>query len=221
MELDEVMTTTAAVREFTADPLPDEVLHRILDRARFAPSGGNRQGTYVVVVREQSTRVALADYAATGAGRYVAQLHAGERPWNPVTPTAVTADDIAAIDVPDQFTRPFLEAPVVLVVSVDLAVVAATDQDLDRIGVISGGSVYPFVWNVLLQARQAGFGGTITTMAVAREPEVRTLLGLPASHAIAAVIPLGRPVKQLNKLKRRPVEEFVTEERYDGRAFTG
>ena len=46
MDLYDAMRTTPAVREFTEDPLPDETLHRILEHARFAPSGGNRQGTH-------------------------------------------------------------------------------------------------------------------------------------------------------------------------------
>ncbi len=43
MELYDVMRTTFACREFEPDPVPEEVLYRILDNARFAPSGGNRQ----------------------------------------------------------------------------------------------------------------------------------------------------------------------------------
>ena len=46
------MRTTGAVREYTGDALPDEILERILDNARFAPSGGNRQGNHVIVVRD-------------------------------------------------------------------------------------------------------------------------------------------------------------------------
>ena len=63
MELYDVMRTTGAVRRFTDDPLPDEVLERILDNARFAPSGGNRQGVRVIVVRDRPTREAIADLA--------------------------------------------------------------------------------------------------------------------------------------------------------------
>ena len=55
------MRTTAAVREYTGDPLPDDVLERILDNARFAPSGGNRQGARVIVIRDRATREALAE----------------------------------------------------------------------------------------------------------------------------------------------------------------
>ena len=80
MELHEAMRTTFACRDFTGDPLPDETLFRILDRARFAPSGGNRQGWRVIVVRDPATRKALADLTAPAAKRYAAQQQAGENP---------------------------------------------------------------------------------------------------------------------------------------------
>lgn len=219
MELYDVMRTTAAVRKFTDDPLPDDVLERILDNARFAPSGGNRQGAQVIVVRDQATRKALAELTTTGARRYAAQLASGESPWNPLHPPSATAAEIAATDVPSQFTAPLHNAAAVLVICVNLEVVAAIDQDLDRIGVISGASIYPLVWNILLAARNEGFGGTITTMVVAEEPRVRDLLGVPESYAIAAVLPLGKPHKQVTKLKRESVAELATHERFDGEPF--
>lgn len=216
MELYDVMRTTAAVREFTDDPLPDEVLHRILDNARFAPSGGNRQGTQIVVVRDRATREALVELSRPGARRYVAQRLAGEGPWNPVETTSVSDDDIAATDVPDMFTLPLLQAAAVLVVCVDLRAVAALDQDLDRIGVVSGASVYPLVWNILLAARNEGFGGTITTMAVAEEPKLKELLGIPEPYAIACVVPMGKPVRQLTKLSRVEVADLTRLESWSG-----
>src|SRR6478609_4573664 len=219
MDLYDVMRSTPAVREFTKEPLPDETLHRILDHARFAPSGGNRQGTRIIVVRDQQTREALAELNKPAVRRYVAQTKAGQSPWNPLEPPAPTEEEIAATDVPEAFTKPVLTAAAVLVVCVDLGVVAAMDQHLDRIGLISGASVYPLVWNILLAARNEGFGGTITTMAVAEEPAVRELLGVPDRFALAAVVPLGKPVKQLTKLKRREVGEFANRERFDGMPF--
>lgn len=220
MDLYEVMRTTPATREFTGDPLPDDVLHRILEHARFAPSGGNRQGGHVVVVRDAATREALARLNEPAVRRYMAQRLAGENPWNPLHAPGPSAAEIAATEVPASFTEPVLTAGAVLVFFVDLEVVAAMDQDLDRVGIISGASVYPLVWNVLLAARNEGFGGTITTMAVAREDAVRDLLGVPDTYALAAVVPLGKPVKVLTKLRRQPVEEFVTLERFDGEPLT-
>ena len=217
MEIYDVMRTTGATRQFTGDPLPDEVLERILDNARFAPSGGNRQGTRVVVIRDRQTRQALAELSVTGARRYIAQQRNGENPWNPVHPVGVSDADIAAVEVPP--ATPLLDASVVLVVCVDLGVVAALDQNLDRIGVVSGASVYPFVWNILLAARNEGYGGVLTTMAVPEEPRVKALLGIPEQFAIAAVVPMGKPVRQLTKLTRRPVTEIATRERFDGEPF--
>lgn len=208
------MRTTGAVRRFTDDPLPDEVLERILDNARFAPSGGNRQGSRVVIVRDAQTREALIDLAVPGTKRYIAQLRNGEAPWNPLQPCGVDPQTIAATEVPRQ--SPLREAAVVLVICVDLGAVAAFDQELDRVGLISGASVYPFVWNILLAARNEGYGGVVTTAVVAEEPRAKELLGIPENYAIAAVVPLGKPVRQLTKLKRKPVAEIATKERFDG-----
>jgi nitroreductase len=219
MELYDVMRTTGAVRRFTDDPLPDEVLGRILDNARFAPSGGNRQGTRVIVVRDRETRGALVELSATGARRYIAQSRNGEGPWNPVQPMKISEDEVAATDVPMYLGAPVLGAAAVLVVCVDLNVVAAFDQHLDRIGVIPGASVYPLVWNILLAARNEGYGGVLTTMAVAEEPRVKELLGIPDDYAIAALLPIGKPVKQVKRLTRKPVAELVTKERFDGEPF--
>jgi nitroreductase len=219
MELHDVMRTTGAVREFTGDPLPDEVLERILDNARFAPSGGNRPGTRVVIVRDAQTRERLIELTIPGTQRYIAQLRNGEGPWNPLRPCGVDAQTIAAVEVPPQ--SPLREADVVLVVCVDLAVVAAFDQDLDRVGLIAGASVYPFVWNILLAARDEGYGGVLTTNVVTEEPRVKDLLGIPDTYAIAAVLPLGKPLHQLTRLKRLPVAEIATRERFDGQPFGG
>ena len=61
MELYEVMRTTFACREFTGDPVPPEVLYRIIDNARFAPSGGNRQGWRVINITEPGLREGIAE----------------------------------------------------------------------------------------------------------------------------------------------------------------
>jgi nitroreductase len=219
MEIYDVMRTTFAAREFTGDPIPDEILYRLIDNARFAPSGGNRQGTHIVLVRDAAARGRLAELSVPGAQRYFAQAAAGESPWNPVTPSGVPAATIAQTEVPDAFTAPFRQAAVVLVVTVDLTAVAAMDQNLDRIGVVSGASVYPLVWNILLAARNEGYGGTLTTMTVPEEAQIRELLAIPDTHAVAALVPLGKPARQLTKLRRRPVEEFTTRDRFDGTPF--
>ena len=102
MELYDVMRTTFAAREFTDDALPDATLARILDHARFAPSGGNRQGWHVIVVRERATRDVLAAAAAPAAKRYAAQVKLGESPWNTIIPTKADAAMIEATPPPSR-----------------------------------------------------------------------------------------------------------------------
>ncbi|UXA16859.1 nitroreductase family protein [Mycobacterium sp. SMC-4] len=216
MDLYAAMRTTGAVRQFTDDPLPDEALERILDHARFAPTGGNRQGVRVIVIREHATRAALAELSLPGARRYVAQQQHGEGPWSPVHPTALSEGQLASAEVPAAMTAPLFDAAVVLVICVDLSVVAAIDQELPRVGLVAGASVYPFAWSVLLAARNEGFGGVLTTMAVAEESRVKQLLGIPERYAVAAVLPLGKPRHQVRRLTRKPVSALATRERFDG-----
>ena len=96
MELNDVMRTTFSARDYTGEELPDALIYELIENARFAPSGGNRQGNRVVVVRDQGSRDALSKLAEPAAKRYVAQIKAGESPWNAWTPTAVSAAEIEA-----------------------------------------------------------------------------------------------------------------------------
>ena len=216
MELYDVMRTTFAARAFTAEPVPDALIAKILDHARFAPSGGNRQGWRVIVVRDPATRQSIAELTAPAAKRYAAQVALGESPWNTIDATKADAATIERTPPPPHLFEPYLKAPVVVIVCVDLKVVASMDQYLPRVGVISGASIYPFVWNILLAARHEGLAGTITTLPVSQEPKLQALLGLPAHVAVAAVMPMGRPSRRLTKLKRKPVSEFATLERWGG-----
>src|SRR2546429_987032 len=67
MDLSDVMRTTGAVREYTDDPLPDEVLERILDNARFSPSGGDRHGTHPAGGRKAPAHDPVGEFGLPGA----------------------------------------------------------------------------------------------------------------------------------------------------------
>ena len=153
---------------------------------------------------------------AERATRYLLQMQAGESPLNTINPTVVTDEQVAQAEPPHWLVQHISDAPTLLVVTVDLALIASMDKDLERIGLVSGGSIYPLAWNMLLAARNEGYGGTITTWGIAREPDIQALLGMPEHWAVAAIMPLGKPVKQLTRLKRKPVEEILFGNRWDG-----
>ena len=216
MDLYEVMRTTFAAREFVDEDVPNEVLAKIMDNARFAPSGGNRQGWHVIAVRDAQTRAQLPKLIRPTFQHYSAQVGAGEAPWNTIHPTQLSQAQIEQTPVNESFIERLCQAPVILFVFVDLSVVASFDHHLERVGVISGASIYPFVWNILLSARNEGYGGTLTTFLGAQEQAAKELLGVPDEYAFAAMLPLGRPVKQLTKLSRKSTDAFTSLETFNG-----
>src|SRR3954449_8328989 len=81
----ETLRTTGAAREFRPDPVPDALIHRVLETARFAPNGGNRQAWRVVVVRDRAVKQRLRDLYLPGWYEYRAQMEAGLTPFAAVT----------------------------------------------------------------------------------------------------------------------------------------
>jgi nitroreductase len=225
MELSQAMRTMGSIRELTDEPVPHEVLFRVLDNARFAGSGGNRQGWHVTVVESPELRAEISRLTRVGFLEYAAQVAIGKVPFAPSDdgnwhgpPVDLEAARAQSIDNP--FLTVLERAPVVLLVSVDMRALAITDIDADHVSIIGGASIYPFVQNVLLAARAEGLGGVLTTFICRAEAAVRALVGLPQSHTIAALVMLGHPHKHPTKLSRKPVEEFATVDRFDGTPLT-
>ncbi|MHB1486820.1 MAG: nitroreductase family protein [Acidimicrobiales bacterium] len=224
MEFYDVVRTTPATRQFESAPVPDEVLYRILDHARFAPSGGNRQGWRVVVVKDPDKRRRLRDLYVMAWREYVAHGVAGLVPFAPVNgvweSSAVDLTEARRIERPNPFGDRLDEVPVMLVICVELAALAVLDNGLGRQSIVGGGSVYPFAHNILLGARNERLGGVLTTVICREEPAVMELLGVPPGWAVAGLMALGRPVKEITRLARRPVEELAFVDRFEGPAFT-
>jgi nitroreductase len=221
MDLNEALRTTGAVRDFTEQRVDDAVLARLLDTARFAPSGGNAQAWRIVVIKDPESRRRLRDFYLAGSRDYLALSVAGLRPWAPTNDRAAEARALAAENptAPGGFAEHFDQTPVLLALFADLSLLAAVDRDADRYTFAGGASIYPFAWSILLAARDEGLGGVITTIAIREEPQVKALLGAPRALALAAVIALGYPVHQPRRLRRAPVSSFATVDSIDGPAF--
>jgi nitroreductase len=221
MELTEALRTTGAIRDFTDQAVDDAVLARVLDTARFAPSGSNAQAWRVVVVKDAANRRHLRDCYVLGSRDYLALAAAGLRPWSPTNDRDAEARALAAekTALPGDFAERFDQTPVLLALFADLSMLAAIDRDADRYTFAGGASIYPFAWNVLLAARNEGLGGVITTIAIREERQVQSILGAPDTMALAAVIALGYPIRQPRRLRRQPVSSFATVDSIDGPAF--
>jgi nitroreductase len=197
MDFREVLETTGTCRYYRPDPIPDDVLRRVLDGSRWAPTGGNRQGVRFVAVRDAAKRQQLEDWYLPLWSQYVGRATA--RPGAPMPRLLANADHMA---------RHLHEVPVLIVVCAQLADLLATDRHLERLTIVGGASVYPSVQNLLLAARAEGLGTALTTLLCAVEPQVKQLLGIPDGVATAAMIPMGYPARPFPKrLARRAIEE--------------
>lgn len=206
IELYEAMRTLRAVRRLRPDPVPDDVLRRVLEAATWAPSGGNRQPWRVIVVKDAVRKQRLGElyrkvavpFLQSYAEKLVA-LAEGER---------IKAEKMLRSGL--YLAEHLGEAPVLCVFCFHPDGLAVTDAKLDRVSVVGGGSIYPAVQNLLLACRAEGLGCVLTTLLCMVEPEVREVLAIPQPWGTAAVVPIGYPQRRGHgPISRRSVEEMA------------
>ncbi|MCC6437453.1 MAG: nitroreductase family protein [Acidimicrobiales bacterium] len=212
-DLYEMMSTLRAVRRLKPDPIPDDVLGRVLQAAAWAPTGGNMQPWKVIVVRSPERKRALADiygpewHTYTGFSRRRAEK------------AGMAGDELAAMErtlaAGDYLADHLADAPVLLLFIADPAKMAITDKNLDRISMVGGGSVYTAVQNTMLACRAEGLGCTLTTLHCLREPEVKAALGIPDDGATLALVPIGYPMgKGHGPITRQPVAQLAYDDTF-------
>ena len=135
MDLVSALRTTGAARRFTDEPVDDATVAAILDDARFAPSGGNRQPWRVAVVEDPLLRRQLAALMQPVWDEYVAAAATGQTPFNTV---AFEPPEMIAAGHPNELLERIEQVPVVLVVAADLAKIALMDGQLDRPPITGG-----------------------------------------------------------------------------------
>jgi nitroreductase len=208
----EVMRSAPTTRRFSSHAVPREKLWRVLESARFAPSGGNRQGWTVIAVQDAQKRRVLRDLYQPHWRQYMERTGGAAILANPSDFDPALVRTVERVDA---FAERLHEVPLHLVVCVRLSDLAIADTGLDRPSIVGGASVYPFVQNVLLGLRAEGLGGALTTLLAPAEPEVKRLLAIPDGVALAAYLLVGRRADPWpTRLARRPVEEFAFSERY-------
>jgi nitroreductase len=212
MTLQEVIETTGTCRFYRPDPIPMDVLVRVLHAARFAPSGGNRQPVRFIVVRDAEKKRTLKEWYLPIWNNYAGRIKQAAPP-----------DPVRArlLENADHFAHHLDDVPVLLVVCAVMSDLLPTDQGLGRVSIVGGASVYPAVQNVLLKAREEGLGTALTTLLCMVEPQVQQLLNIPDGVATAAMITLGYPARPFPKrLRRRPLAEVAFADAY-GQALPG
>jgi nitroreductase len=205
----EAMRTIGSCRRYKPDDVPDEVVHRAVEAARFAPQGGNRQPTRLVVVRDRAKKEELRNLylvpwrkyyeAASSGGQALGEYDSAQR----------------AADAANRFAENLAEVPLLIVVCARIDALHVTDKALDRPSVVGGASIYPFVQNLCIALRVEGVATTITTLLCEYEAEVKELLAIPDEYLTACHLAAGYPERGFpTKLRRMAVEETTFVDRF-------
>jgi len=206
IDLREAMSTLRAVRRLKPDPIPGDVLERVLEAATWAPTGGNAQPWRVIVVRDREKLARLGELYAKGWHAYAK----GHMALIADAPEAVRASTEKMFGAGNYLADHFAELPALLVFCFNPKMMAITDIKLDRVSVVGGASIYPAVQNALLACRAEGLGCVLTTLLCECEDEVREILEIPEPWGTAAAVPIGYPVlRGHGPLSRRPVEKLA------------
>ncbi len=179
------MRSQRGCRAFSGDPVDDADIETILEAATHAPSAENRQPWVFVVVRDPSTRAAIADLT-----QRVWQGGAREH-----SRASLDGRLFSAVDT--FFGSGYGGAPVLIVI--------AGDGRDGASSALLASSIYPAAQNLLLAAAALGYGSSMTTLAAQVPDALGEVVGLPEGVRPFAVIPLGRPARVLGPPRRRPV----------------
>jgi nitroreductase len=216
----EAIYSARSLRRLKPDPVPEELITRVLDAAVRAPSGGNAQSWAFVVVRDAGLRqklgaiyrkasdIAEAVYAARGRPPHLSErqfarmMAAGKYLWDHMGEAPVLLLPCARSPAlpPREALPP--------------AVAARWDEEVAYADRIRGASIYPAVQNIILACRAFGLGTVITTNHIRCEGEVKALLGIPEDVSTFALMPIGWPIDNFGPLTRRPLAEVAHSDRW-------
>ncbi len=198
----EIIHSTRAMRRLRPDPVPDELIRKILEAGTCAPSSGNTQRWRFLVVKDREIKKAVQVYYKRAFDEFVSARYASR-----ATPPGATKEGYHRQHTAVEYlTEHFHEAPVWIVPCIEHG-----DEQPKR---TSGSSIYPAIQNMLLAARALGLGATLTTRHLRFEKESEAALGLPPGVHSYAIIPIGYPMGKFGLVRRGALGEVVFQDRW-------
>jgi nitroreductase len=191
----EAIHTCRAMRRLKPDPIPDELVIKILRAGQAAASGGNTQRWKFLVLKDPAKKKAVQVYYKKLFDEVVGPRYASSPPPPGSDPEKYKRQHAAV----EYLTDHYHEAPVWIVACLE-------GENPNR---TAGASIYPAVQNMLLAARALGLGSTLTTRHTGYEKEVDAAMGIPPGYKSYAILPLGYPMGNFGPLGRGPLSEVA------------
>jgi nitroreductase len=216
----ETIYSAGSIRRLRSDPVPDDVITKVLDAAIRAPSGSNAQSWLFIVVKDADKRKKLGAVYKK-ASEILMKLYAGASRPNHMDEKKYARFMQSVQHLFDHMG----DAPVLLVSCLKASMWSGNNNlpadikaRMASSARIAGSSIYPAVQNVILACRAFGLGTVLTTIHAFFEEDVRAILDLPPDVQTFALMPIGYPQGHHYPVKRRAVSEVACLDSY-GKAW--
>jgi nitroreductase len=197
----DIMYTMRAMRRLKPDPVPDELIVKILHAGIHAPNGGNTQNWHFVVVKDMDIKKAVQVWYKKALDEVVGPRYASSSPPPGSDEERYHRQHLAV----EYLTDHFHEAPV--------WIVACLQRSGGVVSPSAGASIYPAVQNMMLAARALGLGTNLTTRHLLFAEEAERALQLPEGFSSYAILPIGYPMGNFGPVTRGSLSEFVSLDR--------
>jgi nitroreductase len=204
----EGICSTRAIRRYRDEPVPDQVLRDVLFAATRAPSGSNRQPFRFLVLTDGPNAAAAKELVAAGARKVWGSKRTDDG-YDQGSGIDENSPKASMARTMDAYVEHLADVPALI-----LPCLVRYRQP----NPVEGASIYPACQNLLLAARALGYGGVMTSWNLFVDVELRALLGIPDDVFVAAAITLGRPQGNHGPVRRRPLDELVFLDSWDGSA---
>jgi len=203
----EIIQTTRSMRRLKPDPVPDELIRKILEAGACAANGGNTQRWRFLVIKDPAIKKAVQVWYKKAFDEVIGPRYASSAP-----PPGVTAERYQRQHgAVEYLTEHFHEAPVWIVACI---------EDKSPPNRVSGASIYPAVQNMLLATRALGLGSTLTTRHLLYEKEAEAAMGLPEGVHSYAILPIGYPMGKFGSVGRGALADIVYQDKW-GQTYPG
>ncbi len=187
-DLFEVIRSTRSMRRLKPDPVPAELIRKVLEAGVCAPSGGNMQRWRFLVIRDPQIKKTVGAYYKRAWDEQVAPRYRAGEP----APGMSSERFARMLAAAEHLAAHIHEAPVWIVPCLE----GGTPTR------ISGSSIYPAV------------GATLTTLYLSFETEAEAALGLPEGVHSYAILPIGYPLGRFGPVRRIALSDVVYENRW-------
>jgi nitroreductase len=196
-----VMATARTIRRFADEPVDDATIARCLRAATWAPNGANAQEWRFVVLRSPEQRAVVARAAALALA-VIEPVYGMSRP---------DLDDASRRARTNRATYELHDGA-----GEFTSVLFCQKHFPTASPLLLGGSIFPAMQNFLLAARALGLGACLTSWAsYGGEQLLRDAVGVPDDWMLAGHVVIGWPRGRHGPVRRRPLADVVSLDRWD------